>query len=138
MTKLFVRDLMTQTSVAVAPADDLQVVHDLMDDRGIRHVPVVDGDGDVVGIVSERDLVRRALALAENLTLSEQQAMMREVTVETIMTTDVETVQPDAELALAGRLMLDNKYGCLPVVEGAHLTGILTEADFVRFLSEPD
>ena len=61
---------------------------------------------------------------------------MGRITVDAIMTADVELVAPDLEVATAGQMMLENKYGCLPVVDGGHMTGILTEADFVRYLSE--
>ena len=52
------------------------------------------------------------------------------------MTVDVQVVEPDLDVATAGQLMIENKYGCLPVVDGERMTGILTEADFVRYLSE--
>ena len=52
------------------------------------------------------------------------------------MTADIEAVEPNLDAATAGRMMLENKYGCLPVVDGGRMTGILTEADFVRYLSE--
>ena len=53
------------------------------------------------------------------------------------MTRDVETVEPEDDLAAAAQVMLDNKYGCVPVVvEGGRVEGILTESDFVRYLAE--
>ena len=52
-----------------------------------------------------------------------------------LMTTAVEAVEPDADIAEAARIMFDNKFGCLPVVEGRRLVGILTEADFVRLFA---
>lgn len=137
MTKLRAADLMTDDPVAVAPDDDLQTARNLMDRHGIRHLPVVDEDGAVVGLVSQRDLMQRALAPTDDLTLSAQHDVMSEVKVESIMTLDVEVVAPDSDVATAGQVMLENKYGCLPVVDGDRMAGILTEADFVRYLSEP-
>ena len=137
MTKMHVADLMTVDPVAVAPNAYLQTARDLMDQHGIRHLPVVDKDGAVVGLVSQRDLMQRALAPTDDLTLSAQHDVMSAVTVETIMTADVEAVAPDSDVETAGQIMLENKYGCLPVVDGDRMTGILTEADFVRYLSEP-
>ena len=61
---------------------------------------------------------------------------MRRRRVREIMSTEVETVDPDVDLKAAAQMMLDNKIGCLPVVEGEHLVGILTEADFVRWYLE--
>lgn len=135
MTKLRVRDLMTADPISVLPGADLQTAHDLMDEHGIRHLPVVDEDGAVVGLVSQRDLLQRALMPTEDLTLSARQDIMSGITVHTIMTGDVQVVEPDVDVATAGQLMLENKYGCLPVVDGDRMTGILTESDFVRYLS---
>ncbi len=137
MTKLRVRDLMTDDPVSVAPGADLQTVRDLMDQRGVRHLPVVDEEGTVVGLVSQRDLMQRALAPTDDLTVSAQHDVMSAITVDAIMTADIEAVEPDLDVATAGQIMLENKYGCLPVVDGERMTGILTEADFVRYLSEP-
>jgi predicted transcriptional regulator len=57
------------------------------------------------------------------------------MTVETIMIPDVETIEPDRPVADAAQIMLDNKYGCLPVVDDGRLVGIITEADFARCLA---
>ena len=53
-----------------------------------------------------------------------------------IMTTDVETIDPEADVREAAQILYDNKIGCLPVVEGSRLVGILTEADFVRLMAQ--
>ncbi len=52
------------------------------------------------------------------------------------MTTDVETVESEQDIAVAAQIMLENKYGCLPVVQGTRLGGIVTESDFVRYLAD--
>ena len=137
MTKLRVSDLMTDDPIGVAPSASLQTARDLMDKHGVRHLPVVDEGGAVVGLVSQRDLMQRALAPTDDLTVSAQQELMTAISVDTIMTADVEVVEPGLEVATAGQMMLENKYGCLPVVDGERMIGILTEADFVRYLSEP-
>ncbi|HJN44497.1 MAG: CBS domain-containing protein [Vicinamibacterales bacterium] len=137
MATLSVNDLMTHDPVAVQPGANLQTARDLMDQHGIRHLPVTDEDGVVVGLVSQRDLMQRALAPTDDLTMSAQHDVMRAISVDTIMTPDVDVVEPAMDIVTAGQLMLENKYGCLPVVDGDRLTGILTEADFVRYLSEP-
>ena len=138
MSNLSVNDLMTRDPVAVGPDGDLQTARTLMDQHGIRHLPVVDQDGAVLGLVSQRDLMQRALAPTDDLTMSAQDDVLRAISVDTIMTPDVDVVEPALDVVTAGQLMLENKYGCLPVVDGDRMTGILTEADFVRYLSEPD
>jgi CBS domain-containing membrane protein len=131
-----VRDLMTEHVFALQPADDLEALYDLMDAHHVRHVPIVDREGDLVGLVTQRDLARSALGAQDVLPLSMQQEILRRRKVREIMATEVETVEPDESLKVAAGMLLENKIGCLPVVEGEHLVGILTEADFVRQYTE--
>jgi CBS domain-containing membrane protein len=131
-----VRDLMTDRVFTLQPGDDLENLYDLMDDRHVRHVPIVDSDGDLVGLVTQRDLSRRALGSREDLPLSLQKDLLRRRQVREIMATEVDTIEPDADLSEAAEMLLENKIGCLPVIEGAHLVGIITEADFVRHFLE--
>ncbi len=137
MSKLSVRDLMTEKIFALRADDDIQMARDLMDERNVRHVPVVDEDRHLVGLVSERDLLRSMYPSTSELPVGTQHAVLQRVKVSAIMTRDVETVEPDDALAAAAQVMLDNKYGCVPVVvEGGPVEGILTESDFVRYLAE--
>ncbi len=131
-----VRDLMTEHVFTLQPADDLEALYDLMDAHHVRHVPIVDRDGDLVGLVTQRDLARSALGTQDVLPLSAQQEILRRRHVREIMATEVETVEPDESLKAAALMLLENKIGCLPVVEGEHLVGILTESDFVRYYTE--
>jgi CBS domain-containing membrane protein len=136
--RLRVRDLMTFEPAALMPYDDLATLYDLLDTRHVRHVPVVDEDGDLVGLVTHRDLLRCALAEENDLPLSLQRDMLVCRKVGEIMTPDPETVEAETEIGVAAQTMFENKYGCLPVVEGARLVGILTESDFVRYLAEAE
>jgi CBS domain-containing protein len=106
-----------------------------MGEKQIRHVPIVDEHNVVVGLVSERDVLRRAFGSDADLPLSLQADVLAGVKVRDIMTWEVETVEADQDAATAAQIMLDNKYGCLPVVQESTLAGILTEADFVRFVA---
>jgi CBS domain-containing membrane protein len=132
---LRVRDLMTADVLTVRPEDSLATLRDLMDDAHIRHVPVVAEDGSLAGLVSERDLLRRASTADADIPVSVQADVFAGVSVREIMTWDVETTESDENVATAAQIMLDNKYGCLPVVDGGALVGILTEADCVRFMA---
>jgi CBS domain-containing membrane protein len=127
-----VRDLMTEHVFALRATDDLEALYELMDTHHVRHVPVVDRDGDLVGLVTQRDLARSVLGVQDRLPLSTQQDILRRRSVREIMASEVETVDPDESLGVAAEMLLENKIGCLPVVEGTHLVGILTESDFVR------
>jgi len=132
MSTLLVSDLMTEKVYSIRPGEDLARLADLMDDIHIRHVPVVDEEKMVVGLVSHRDLVRQVLHAAADLPLAEMRQLLKKKDVRSIMITDPETAEPDMDIADAGQLMLDNKLGCLPVVDGGRLVGILTGADFVK------
>jgi len=119
VSNLHVRDLMTSDVVTVGPDESIDALKDLMVNERIRHVPVVDGAGALLGLVSERDLLLRALFEEENK-------------VTDIMAWNVATIDPDQDVSKAARIMFDNKCGCLPVIEEGVLAGILTEADFVK------
>lgn len=136
MRTLLVRDLMTEAPATLAPDDSVAELYDLMDSRHVRHVPVVDAAGELVGLVSHRDLFRCALSDKGDLPLSLQRELLRAIAISGIMTTSIETVEPDTEVADAAQVMLENKFGCLPVLDGTQLVGILTESDFVRFVAE--
>lgn len=127
-----VRDLMTDRVFTLGPGDSLVALEDLMDARRVRHVPIVDREGDLVGLVTDRDLARRVLGRLDEMPMSVERDLLRGRRVQEIMTTEPETVEPDTSLKEAAAILLENKIGCLPVVEGIHLVGILTEADFVR------
>jgi CBS domain-containing membrane protein len=107
-----------------------------MDEKHVRHVPIVDREGDLVGLVTHRDLSRSVLGPQEGLPLNVQEEILRRRKVREIMATEVDTIEPDEPLDEAAEMLLENKIGCLPVVEGEHLVGILTEADFVRYFLE--
>jgi CBS domain-containing membrane protein len=95
-------------------------------------MPVLDQDGAIAGVVSQRDLFRGALA--RNLGYGEhaQQKLLGILYVKDVMTNDPQTVAPDLPLSEAAKIMDDQKIGCLLVEEGGKLAGILTEGDFVK------
>jgi len=132
MRPMQVRDLMTDTVFTLRPQDDLAALYDLMDAKHIRHVPIVDRERELVGLVTHRDLSRSALGPQDDAPLSLQREMLRRRKVREIMATEVDTIEPDEDLRVAAEMLIENKIGCLPVVEGTHRVGILTESDFVR------
>ncbi len=122
-----VADFMTKDLVTVREADDLALAEALLKLGGIRHLPVV-RERKLVGILTQRDVLRSGL--------SGKQAA-REMAISEVMTKDPTSVRPGLGLAQAARLMLEHKYGCLPVCEDdGTLVGIVTEADFVRFAAD--
>lgn len=135
MNELRVRDLMTEKVVSVRPQDSVDKIYDVMAEKSIRHLAVIDEEGDLVGLVSHRDLLRNASVERSDLPLSVQRELMRRMRVEEVMTSEVETTEPEQPLSEAAQVMFENKFGCLPVVEGWRVVGILTESDFVKYFT---
>lgn len=127
-----VRDLMTEQVFTLRPGNNLATLYDLMDSKHVRHVPIVDSEEELVGLVTHLDLSRSALGRLDDLPLSAERDALSTKKIRNIMLTEPDTIEPDAPLKDAAQLLLENKVGCLPVVEGLRLVGILTEADFVR------
>lgn len=133
-----VRDLMTRDVIAVSPGDSLARLRDLMYDRDVRHMPVIEANRDLVGLVSQRDLLRNHLIEQADVPDFVEDALLQELQVAEVMTTGVLSVEADVDIREAAQILYESKYGCLPVVEGPRLVGILTESDFVRLMAEGD
>lgn len=129
-----VGDLMTEEVVTVGRDETMDRVYDLMLELGVRHMPVVDDDMELVGLISHRD-VTGLLGEKSRSAVVEQSDLLSERTAEEAMSLAIETVEADTDLQTAADIMFENKFGCLPVVEGKRLVGILTEADFVRYVA---
>jgi CBS domain-containing protein len=126
-----IRDLMSSMVTTLARNDQLTLADDLMRAARIRHLPVLDEEGELCGIVTQRDLFRGALAKALGYGDLAQRKLLATLVVKEVMTTEVVTATPAMPVVQAARLMLDHKIGCLPVVENRRLVGIVTESDFV-------
>lgn len=126
-----VRDVMTTEVATLRPDDPLAVADDVMRLGRIRHLPVLDADGVLVGLVSHRDLLRSARLAPERSGRGAPRSHLKTLRVADVMTRDVVVAAPDDTLREAAAVMLHRKLGCLPVVENDELVGILTEADFV-------
>lgn len=109
----------------------------LMRDKNIRRLPVVDKQGKLVGIVSDKDLYLASPSPASSLDIFELRYLLARLTVEKIMSSPVITVQPDTPLEEAARIMADRKIGGLPVLDGEqNLVGIITESDLFKIFVE--
>jgi len=132
---MLVQDVMQPTVVTVEPRTTLPVALRLVQQRGIRHLPVVEGDK-LVGIVSDRDLKRAMASSASSLERHELTYLLDRLTLEEIMTRAVITIAPMFPVEEAARVMVKERISALPVTEGGRLVGIVTETDvldlFVR------
>mgnify|MGYP000244388546 CR=1 FL=1 len=130
---------MTRGVKTLGPEGNLAEASDLMAEHRIRHVPIVDTECRILGLVSQRDLLRGALGGGSDLPSSIQRAYLRSIGVTEVMIETLEVVEPTTPIREATRRMLDQKIGSLLVMENGRLVGILTEHDFVRYVDQlPD
>jgi len=126
---MLVRDRMTSNPVTVPQATTLQDALTLIRSRHFRHLPIVEPDGELVGIVTEKDLVLAVPSPTHSLSVYETNYFLSQMTVAQVMKRKVITVSPDLPIEEAARIMADKEIGCLPVMKGSILTGIITESD---------
>ena len=134
MPPVLVKHIMTVDVVTFFAEQTLPLADDVMRIHKFRHLPVIDNDRRLVGLVSQRDLLRGQISILTGLTDDQRRARQEDIRISRLMTHDVWTVQPDTLASHAGRTLLDHKFGCLPVIdEHRVLRGIVTERDFLRF-----
>jgi CBS domain-containing membrane protein len=115
----------------------LFIASHIMDWAHIRHLPVVDRAGRVVGMVSHRDLLRASISsVASRVANVERNQHSTGISVQEVMHTNVQMISPEAPVQEAARLMREHKIGCLPVVAQARLVGMITEADLLRIVEQ--
>jgi CBS domain-containing protein len=130
--ELNVKDVMTLKVMTLKLNEQLSLADDVMNLSRIRHLPVLDDDGaNVIGIVSQRDLFRGALALVVGYNARARRKLLDKLKVKDVITANVVTTTPDTPLSEAALILIERKIGCLRVLKDGHLAGILTEADFV-------
>jgi CBS domain-containing protein len=134
--QLKVGDIMSADVSTVGANDKLSVAEALMKHEGIRHLPVVNEDGHLCGIITKRDLFRGALLRALGYGSRAENQVLNSIVIKEAMTDDVLTTKPGTPLAEAAKLMIKYKVGCLPVVDGERLVGMLSEGDFVKLMTE--
>ncbi len=126
-----VQDLMTTDPITTSAQTPVLEARQLMIDKRIRHLLIVEG-GKLLGIVTDRDIRLNLPSPATSLSVWEINYLMARLTVESVMTTSVVIVGPQRDARAAAQLMLDNKIGALPVLDGGQLLGIITETDLLR------
>jgi CBS domain-containing protein len=130
-----VKDIMTPDVATLDRNDELSLADDIMKLGRIRHLPVVD-EGRLVGIISQRDLFKASLTSAMGYGEKAKREFIKLVVVKEVMVGDVITISTEASIEEAGRLMLEKKIGCLPVIEDGDLVGLITETDILRHYVE--
>ncbi len=129
---MVVRDLMSKPVFTIREDKHLRAVEEIMRWAHIRHVPVVDAGGRLVGIISHRDLLAAAVStLAIKISPVERAQHLAASEVSNVMRKPAATIGPDDSVQRAAHLMRLHKIGCLPVLDREELVGIITEADLL-------
>lgn len=134
MDNACVRDIMPDTMVTVSEGDRLSTVEDIMRLGRVRHMPVVRA-GMLVGVVSERDLLRASLSSLTAFKTDAHRAFLHGVEIVKVMSAPAVVIDPEATVKQAAQQMADGKIGCLPVVDGDDLIGLITETDVLRYFA---
>jgi CBS domain-containing membrane protein len=127
-----VNEIMTTVVETLSVGDTLAAARRQLERGRIRHLPVVDGDERVIGLLTYRKILE-AWVSHGHPNAEKPREVAKDVPIEMLMEKNVLTVGPETPAAEAAALLEGHKYGCLPVVAGGKLVGIVTEADFVRF-----
>ncbi len=133
---MLVRDYMSTQVFTIRNDKMLVAAREIMNWAHVRHVPVVDPRGTLVGIVSHRDLLHAAISSATDVSEVERTRHLWKVPIEPIMRTEVQTIGPDDSVRKAAMLMRRSKIGCLPVVAEGKIVGIITEHDLLAIVEK--
>lgn len=136
-SEMTVGHIMTRKVFTIRFDKKLIVVKDIMDWAHVRHVPVVDKDGALVGLVSHRDLLGASLAMVDKArTEFDRKNWLAHILVKDVMQQSVLAVNPTASVALVAKMMRTKKIGCVPVVEEGKMIGIVTEHDLLHIVEK--
>ncbi len=127
-----VRDIMTTEVVTLKVDEKLSLASDIMTLARIRHLPIIEGDR-LVGIISQRDLFKASLDSVMGYDYGEARNHLKTVTIKEVMNEEIVTIGPDTEIHEAGQLLIEKKIGCLPIIQGDALLGMVTETDILQF-----
>ena len=139
MKELQVKEFMRSPVITIAADAGLDRALTIMRTQRIRHLPVVDNDHVMVGLISDRDLRLSMEEQTQGPAHSPKGYFLPALTkVRAVMVSQVVFVSPETPLVRAARLMSEKKFGCLPVVDSKtkELAGIITETDMLRLLSK--
>jgi len=133
---MLIREHMTPQPVFVAPETPVLEAMIIMREKKIRRLPVLDVHGQLVGIVSDRDILEASPSPATSLAKWEIPELLSKLKIEAVMARQVITIPEDTPLEEAARIMADRRIGGLPVVKDKSLVGIITESDLFKVLLE--
>ncbi len=129
-----VREWMSSPVESIRPETPISDAHQIMQEKSIRRLPVVDKHGKLVGIITKGDVREASPSDATTLSIWELNYLWAKLTAEKVMTSNPYTISPEDPIIDAAEIMLDKKVSGVPVVEDGKLVGIITESDVFRML----
>jgi CBS domain-containing membrane protein len=133
MTATTVAELMTADPLCVFRIASLKDAHDLMRQKNVRHIPVIEANGELVGMLTQKIMITKVMGLMAQYGATALERKEKQLLVSELMATDFATVTANQSLAEVAEFFVTNRHGCLPVIdENNKITGILTSSDFVR------
>ncbi len=133
---MLVKNVMTKNPITIAPENSITEAKALMTKKNIGKLPVVDKNNNLVGILTKKDLAKAAPSDATTLDMFEIGYLLSKIKVEKIMTKNVVSVSESEVVENAAKLMVDNGIGCVPVMSGECLVGIITEGDLFQLFTD--
>jgi acetoin utilization protein AcuB len=130
---MFVSDWMTKKVITVSPDDFISDAVKVIKEHGIKHIPVVK-DGKLKGIISDRDIRDYVPSKASSLDVYELHYLLQSTKIKTIMNKKTITAKPDTPVEEAAMILHDEGIGCMPVMEGRKMVGIISDYDIFRAL----
>ncbi len=133
---MLVKERMTLHPLTMEPTASITEAHRYMRENNIRHLPIVDKRNRLAGLVTRETLLQAMPSSVTTLSIWEMNYALNKLKVRDVMVKDVVTVEEDVSIEKAARTMAENKIGCLPVMRGEVLVGIVTDTDMLSTLME--
>jgi acetoin utilization protein AcuB len=133
---MLVRDRMTPHPTTVTTDTNLKDALELVRSNPFRHLPVLDENGALVAVVTEKSLIYASPTPTTSLSVFEVDYILSRTKIGQVIQGPVITVVPDLPIEEAARVMIDHRIGCLPVVEDDRLVGIISDTDIFRVFAE--
>lgn len=129
-----VRDIMASNLVCISHKATLKDAHELMQTRGVRHLPVIsENDGTLVGVLTHKKIISAVMSMINKYGTDALARKERGQLIEELMESDFQKLTEDEPLKIVVEYFIDNKLGCLPVIDNQNkVIGIVTSSDFVK------
>jgi len=133
---MLVKDRMTPNPITITPDTPFSEAFRHIREKGIRHLPVLDHNEKLIGIVAQADLLHASPSTEKTLSIFEVNYLLANMHIREVMSSPPITVSEDAPLEEAARVMVEKKIGCLPVMREGTLVGMITETDIFETFVE--